>query len=99
MDLEHTVEGTFAKVLSTFGVPMLISVVGILGGIVLTDMRNTLHSQGAELQDLRGDLREVKATLDGGLMWRINEIERRLNKVEDRPPPAGANHDALRLHV
>lgn len=88
MDLEHTVEGTFAKVLSTFGVPMLISVVGILGGIVLTDMRNTLHSQGAELQDLRGDLREVKATLDGGLMWRINEIERRLNKVEDRPPGA-----------
>lgn len=89
MDLEHTVEGTFAKVLSTFGVPALITVVGILGGIVLTDMRHSLQSQGAELQDLRGDLREVKATLDGGLMWRINEIERRLNKVEDRPPGAG----------
>lgn len=73
-----------AKAFASFGVPILITVIGVLGGIVLSDMRNTLQSQGGELQDLRGDLREMKATLDGGLMWRINEIERRLNAVEDK---------------
>lgn len=89
MDLEHAVQNTLAKSLATFAAPLLITVVGILGGIVLTDMRNSLHSQGAELGDLRGDLREMKATLDGGLMWRINEIERRLNTVEDDGRRAG----------
>ena len=84
MDLDHAVEGTLAKAVAAFGVPALITVVGILGGVVLTDMRASLQRQGGELQDLRGDLREMKATLDGGLMWRINEIERRLNVVEDR---------------
>jgi len=82
MDLDHAVEGTLAKAISAFGVPALITMVGILGGILLTDMRSTLQRQGSELGELRGDLREVKATLDGGLMWRLREIERRLNTVE-----------------
>lgn len=85
MDLDHAVEGTLAKAISAFGVPALISVVGILGGVLLTDMRSSLQGQGAELQSLKGDVREMKATLDGGLMWRINEIERRLHAVEDKP--------------
>lgn len=89
MDLEHAVEGTLAKTIAAFGVPALITVVGILGGVVLTDMRASLQRQGAELQDLSGDLREMKATLDGGLMWRINEIERRLNAVEGDGPRSG----------
>lgn len=82
MDLDHAVEGTIAKAISAFGVPALITMVGILGGILLTDMRSSLQRQGSELGELRGDLREVKATLDGGLMWRLREIERRLNTVE-----------------
>lgn len=89
MDLEHAVDSTLAKSLAAFAAPLLITVVGILGGIVLTDMRSSLHSQGDELAELRGDMREMKATLDGGLMWRINEIERRLNAVEDRGRRAG----------
>lgn len=83
MDLHHAVEGTLAKTVSMVGVPVLITIIGILGGLVLTDMRNALQRQGDDLVDLRGDLREVKVTLDGGLMWRLNEIERRLNVVED----------------
>ncbi len=82
VDLEHAVESKFAKVVSAFGVPLLISVIGAMGGLVLTDMRSTLQQQGAELQNLKGDVREMKATLDTGLVWRINEIERRLNSVE-----------------
>lgn len=89
MDLDHAVESRLAKAISAFGVPALITMVGILGGIVLTDMRTTLQRQGAELGELRGDLREVKATLDGGLMWRLNEIERRLNTIEDDARRAG----------
>lgn len=82
MDLDHAVEGTLAKAIASFGVPMLITLIGVLGGIVLADMRSSLQRQGTELQDLRGAMREMKVTLDSGLMWRINEIERRLNAVE-----------------
>ena len=91
MDLDHAVEGTLAKAIAAFGVPALITVVGILGGIVLTDMRTSLQRQGSELTELSGDLREMKATLDGGLMWRINELERRLNVVEDNARKVGVD--------
>lgn len=91
MDLEQAVEGTLAKAISAFGVPALITFVGVLGGIVLTDMRSTLQRQGTELVSLSGDLREVKATLDGGLIWRLNEIERRLGVLEnDNRQPGGS---------
>lgn len=89
MDLDHAVESKVAKALSAFGVPVLITVVGILGGIVLNDLRTAVQSQGSELGELRGDFREMKATLEGGLVWRINEIERRLNMVEDDARRAG----------
>lgn len=89
MDLEQAVEGTLAKAISAFGVPALITIVGILGGIVLTDMRSALQRQGDDLGDLRGEMREMKATLDGGLMWRLNEIERRLDVLENRSRRAG----------
>lgn len=82
MDLEHAVESTFSKAVSAFGVPVLITVVGTLGGILLTDMRSSLQQQGHELQNLKGDLREVKSTLSTGLMWRLDEIERRINQIE-----------------
>lgn len=89
MDLDHAVESKVAKMLSAFGVPVLISVVGILGGIVLSDLRAAVQSQASQLGELRGDFRAMQATLDGGLVWRINEIERRLNVVEDDARRAG----------
>ena len=82
MDLEHAVESTTTKALASFGVPLLITVIGALGGVVLTDMRSSLQQQGHELQALKGDLREMKATLDNGLIWRLDQIERRINQLE-----------------
>lgn len=82
MNLEQATQSTLAKAVSTFGVPVLLTVIGTLGGIVLSDMRSTLQQQGQELQNVKGDVREMKATLDTGLVWRINEIERRLSQVE-----------------
>jgi hypothetical protein len=89
MDLEHAVEGTLAKAVSTFVVPALITAVGILGGVLLTDMRSTLQRQGLEMQDMREDMRYLQATLDGGMVWRLNEIERRLGAVEEKLPNVG----------
>jgi len=82
VDLEHAVDSTLSRVVSAFGVPILITVIGALCGIVLTDMRNALQQQGRELQAVKGDLREMKATLDNGLIWRLDQIERRINQLE-----------------
>jgi len=84
MDLEHAVDSTLSWAVSAFGVPLLITVIGALGGIVLNDMRNALQQQGHELQNLKGDLREMKSTLSTGLIWRIDEIERRINQIEQQ---------------
>lgn len=84
MDLEQAVDSTLSRAVSAFGVPLLITVIGALGGIVLNDMRNALQQQGHELQNLKGDLREMKSTLSTGLMWRLDEIERRINQIEQQ---------------
>lgn len=88
MDLEHAVDSTLSRAVSAFGVPLLITVIGALGGIVLTDMRSALENQGHELQNLKGDLREMKSTLNNGLVWRLDEIERRINQIEQQQRPA-----------
>lgn len=82
VDLEDAVDSPLSRAVSAFGVPVLITVIGALGGIVLTDMRNALQQQGRELQAVKGDLREMKATLDNGLIWRLDQIERRINQLE-----------------
>lgn len=82
VDLEDAVDSTLSRAVSAFGVPVLITVIGALGGIVLTDMRNALQQHGRELQAVKGDLREMKATLDNGLIWRLDQIERRINQLE-----------------
>ena len=87
-DLEHAVDSTLSRAVSAFGVPLLITVIGALGGIVLTDMRSALENQGRELQNLKGDLREMKSTLNNGLVWRLDEIERRINQIEQQQRPA-----------
>ena len=89
VDLDHAVEGTFARVLATFGVPALVTAVGLLGGVLLTDMRSALQNQGKDVQVLQQNLKYLQATLDGGMMWRLNEIERRLTAVEEKLPIPG----------
>lgn len=84
VDLEHAVDSTLSRAVSVFGVPLLITVIGALGGIVLNDMRNALQQQGHELENLKGDLREMKSTLSTGLIWRLDEIERRINQIEQQ---------------
>lgn len=84
MDLEQAVDSTLSRAVSAFGVPLLITVIGALGGIVLNNMRNALQQHGHELENLKGDLREMKSTLSTGLIWRLDEIERRINQIEQQ---------------
>jgi len=82
MNLEHATQSTLARVISTFGVPVLLTIIGVLGGVIMNDIRAEVASQGQQLQQVKGDVREMKATLATGLIWRIGELERRVTHVE-----------------
>ena len=89
MNIEQATESTLAKAITRFGVPLFLSVISFLGGIVLLDIRNETRENGneqaaqsRELQQLTADVRVLKETVNAGLVWRITEIERRVNTVE-----------------
>lgn len=89
MNMEEATQSTLAKAITTFGVPVFLSVIAWLGGMVLLDIRTEIrengesqNTQGKEIQQLTADVRVLKETVNAGLVWRITEIERRLNTVE-----------------
>lgn len=89
MNLEKATESTLAKFVTRIGVPLLLSLLAIAGGYMLQDIRESQSRQAElqlvqsrEIQQVSSDLQVLKATVDSGLVWRITDIERRLNQVE-----------------
>jgi hypothetical protein len=89
MNIEQATESTLAKAITRFGVPLFLSAISFLGGMVLLDIRNETRENGnaqadisREVQQLTADVRVLKETVNAGLVWRITEIERRVNTVE-----------------
>lgn len=82
VDLERATESTWAKVVTRFVVPILLALVGTASGLLLQDIRTSQAEQAREFSELKGDVRELNTKLDSGVIWRITEIERRLNTVE-----------------
>jgi hypothetical protein len=89
MNLEKATESTLAKAITRFGVPVLLSLLGFAGAYMLQDIRTSQTRQAElqivqsrEIQQVSSDLQVLKATVDSGLVWRITDIERRLNQVE-----------------
>ncbi len=82
MSVENIVDNKFARLFEVYGKPILFGLISSLFWIVLSDMRAAMASNNNDIQTLKGDVREIKTTMDTGLIWRINEIERRLNQVD-----------------
>lgn len=82
MTLETAVESKFAKALASFGMPMLLGVIAFLGGMVLNDIRESQASTDKRMGQLESSVNVLNAKLDNGVIWRITELERRLNTVE-----------------
>jgi hypothetical protein len=65
-----------------FVMPLLFAVMSGVGTWFLNDIRATGKTNETEVKQMRTDLNVLKATVDAGVVWRITEIERRLNTVE-----------------
>ena len=48
----------------------------------LRDIRTLQAEQTTKLQGVTGDVQVINAKLDSGVIWRISELERRVNTVE-----------------
>lgn len=82
MDLEKATESTLAKAVSSFGVPILLGVIGTFGGLILQDIRSDIAQIRAQQSDTDKKVEVLNAKLDSGVIWRITELERRVNTVE-----------------
>lgn len=82
MNLEQATESTFAKAMTRFGMPLMLGVIGTLGMLVLSDIRTDLASVKSQQTKTDSKVDVLNAKLDNGVIWRITELERRLNTVE-----------------
>lgn len=89
LNLERATESTVAKAFARFGMPLMVAVIGFLGTWMLNSISNDVQDIGAlqskqadEVKQVSSDVRVLKATVDTGLLWRIGELERRINHVE-----------------
>ena len=48
----------------------------------LRDIKTLQAEQTTKLQGVTGDVQVINAKLDSGVIWRISELERRVNTVE-----------------
>lgn len=83
--LDRAMNGKFASValkVAIFALPFVLSVAGGAVSWMLNDIRTIQAEQGKGLQQVTSDVQVVNAKLDNGVIWRITELERRLNTVE-----------------
>jgi hypothetical protein len=89
MDLEKATESTLAKAINKIVLPALASIAVVVITWMVQDMRTAQQTQSDQIGDFKGQLQKVdgkvdllNAKVDSGVLWRIGEIERRLNHVE-----------------
>ena len=96
VNLEHATESTLAKAVTRYIVPALLTVVGTLIAWLINDMRGELteissaqsaernerQKLAAQLQLVDGKVDLMNSKVDNGLIWRITELERRVQTVE-----------------
>ncbi|PBJ83713.1 hypothetical protein CMZ84_04280 [Lysobacteraceae bacterium NML93-0399] len=89
MDLQEATDSTLAKAVTRFVVPVLLTIIGTVLGWMVSDVRGNQAQQQQELSALTVKLERVdskvelmNSKVDNGLIWRISELERRLQHVE-----------------
>jgi hypothetical protein len=75
--------------------PVLLALVSVLGGAMLQDIRGQLReqgdgqrAQGLEIKDVSASVQLLNAKVDNGLVWRMGELERRVQVLEGSTAPA-----------
>lgn len=85
MHAEDAMESKLAKTAVRIFVWLAPFAVGALGWFIaaqLADIKSLQRGQSDKLEQVTGDVKVLNAKLDNGVIWRITEIERRLNTVE-----------------
>lgn len=62
--------------------PFVLTGFAVLLSSQLNGIKAKQEEQGKTLQKVTSDVQVLNAKLDNGVIWRITEIERRLNTVE-----------------
>ena len=86
MHLEDAMDTKFAKVavrIFVFLAPFAIAFGAFYISSQLGDIKKQQVDQTEKLQQVNGDVKVLNAKLDNGVIWRISELERRLNSVEE----------------
>ena len=90
MDIEQAVESKLAKTINKIVLPALATIAITVITWMVQDMRADGKNQSvqmrgfeAQLQKTDGKVDLLNAKVDQGVLWRIGEIERRLNTVEN----------------
>lgn len=82
MDIDKATDSALAKAINKIVLPALATVaVGLITWMV-QDMRTNQQEQGKEISSVKVEVGLLNAKVDSGVLWRISEIERRLNQVE-----------------
>lgn len=88
--IDKAMDGKFAAValkVMVFVLPSLMTIGGSAAAWLLNEIRSTQAEQGAQLQRVTGDVQVLNTKLDNGVIWRIGEIERRVNTIEQERHP------------
>lgn len=89
MDLEHAVESKLAKTINKIVLPALAAIAITVITWLVQDLRDAVSKQGErqidqdkKIEQIGSDVEVINAKIDTGVLWRITELERRLNTVE-----------------
>ncbi|WP_298580571.1 hypothetical protein [uncultured Luteimonas sp.] len=85
MHIEDAMESKFAKVGVRIFVGLAPFVAAAFAWFItsqLGDIKSMQAEQTTKLQGVTGDVQVLNAKLDSGVIWRITELERRVNTVE-----------------
>ncbi len=87
--MEKAAESSIAKVLVRLVLPAMVTVVGTVLTWLVNDVRQVQANQQAEIASLARQVERVdskvelmNSKVDNGLIWRISELERRLQYIE-----------------
>lgn len=82
--LQSAVESTFAKSAGRLVTPMLLTALLGISTFIGSRLVSQLDDQGHDISKIKGDLVQVSARLDEGVIRQVNDNGKRIDKIEDR---------------
>lgn len=82
--MERAAESTFAKVLTRFGMPVMLAVIGWFLIQANNRIEATQASQGKDITQIKSDVRDVNTRLDAQVIRQVDSNTKHIDKLEDR---------------